>query len=264
VSETERPLLDDGEDRDTEQDESKHRHEIVKKTVAAIVIIGLIYAAFEYKDQVSAAKDQLFEACKHLGYFAVVFLFVLCVLTTSVCGPSLLWYVPGSVMFFQMYGESGGLIAGMVSSCPGVWLGSIGAFLLGRKYLKPKVQHIIDENEPLRIINEVIKKEGWQFAFMMRLNPLIPFELLNMACSMTNLSVGEYAKSCFGTMPVVMFEVYSSVAAAQMARGDGKSEFLETIVKLLVGLVLIVLMALYAKRKYDQEAAVAGAHSLTV
>ena len=43
-------------------------------------------------------------------------------------------------------------------------------------------------------------------AFVMRLNPLVPFELMNLACSMTNLSLKDYAISCLGTMPVSPLE----------------------------------------------------------
>ena len=51
-------------------------------------------------------------------------------------------------------------------------------------------------------------------------------------------------------MPVVIFEVYSSISAASMAGGGG-NEVKATIIKACVGLILIVAMAVYAMKKYE-------------
>merc|ERR1711874_150392 len=131
-------------------------------------------------------------------------------------------------MYQPNFGKA--LLMGVLACCPGIWLGCIFAFLLGKKFLKPKVQHAIDAHEPLRIINKIIENEGWPFAFLMRLNPLIPFELMNLACSMTSLSMKDYAISCLGTMPVVVFEVYSSATAAKVAEAGKHSELLASII----------------------------------
>jgi uncharacterized membrane protein YdjX (TVP38/TMEM64 family) len=250
-SNTNEPLL--GDEANQEGKKGWEKKDVATYVVAGAVVIGLIVLGVLHKDDLVAFKVQVITEARTLGYGAVAVVFFLCVLTTSVNGPSFVWEVSGGALLYEMYGSKAGLGWALLACCPGVWFGCIFAFLLGGRYLKPKVVHVIEEHEPLRIINEVIKEEGWPFAFMMRLNPLIPFEAMNLACSMTNLSLKDYAISCFGTMPVVAFEVYSAASAAAVAEKGGGSELVATIVKLSIGVVLIIGMALYAKNKYDKK-----------
>merc|ERR1712173_191723 len=111
----------------------------------------------------------------------------------------------------------------------------------------------------------VISDEGWKFAFLMRLNPLIPFEIFNYAVSMTDISFVDNAIACIGTMPIVAFEVYSAVNAASLASsaggegGEDTSEKVkEIIVKFAVSGVLIAIVMWYGKKKYDEKVVNAG------
>merc|ERR1712083_1124973 len=96
--------------------------------------------------------------------------------------------------------------------------GCISAFVIGRQFAKPFVQDLINSHEQLKTVNEIISEEGWKFAFLMRLNPIIPFEAFNYAVSMTDISFGHNAIAAIGTMPIVFFETYSAASAAEIAQ----------------------------------------------
>merc|ERR1712217_580308 len=124
------------------------------------------------------------------------------------------------------------------------------------------VKNIIAKHEILATVNEIIAEEGWKFAFLMRLNPLIPFELFNYAVAMTDISPFHNAVAALGTMPIVCFEVYSAASAASIAsaatsgskEGVG-DEIKQTLIKLAISGILIAIACAYGKLKYDAKVA---------
>jgi len=203
------------------------------------------------------------QGLKGLGYAACPIVVFLCWLLTTVSGPVFVLEVSVGPLFQQMMGMPLGAFLGMVSCGLGVWLGCITAFMLGQSFLKPKVKQIIDNHEVLRTVNEIISEEGWKFAFLMRLNPLIPFELFNYAEATTDISRCHNAIAAIGTLPIVMFEVYSAASAAEIAQSmggsdtgeDGANNILGTLIKLAISSVLIAVVCVYGKSKYDTKVA---------
>jgi len=254
------PLLDEETEEEKARKEAR-KSNIIMAVVASLIIVLVLVLFYVFKDPLThaatAATDAILDLAEAMGPAAPVLFCFLCWITTSVSGPAFIWEVSAGALFAQMYGPTYGLLVGMLSCGFGIWLGCITVFVLGQKFLKPKVQHVIDENPMLKIINMIIEEEGWQFAFVMRLNPLIPFEALNLACSVTNLSLFHHAIASIGTMPVVCFEVYTAVTASALASSedDSGSELVEALVKLGIGALLIVGMAWYAKIKYDKKKA---------
>jgi uncharacterized membrane protein YdjX (TVP38/TMEM64 family) len=122
----------------------------------------------------------------------------------------------------------------------------------------------------LGIINAIIREEGWKFAFLVRLNPLIPYQFLNLACSVTDLSFSDNAMACFGTLPIVAFQVCSAASAMDVAMSTGEHGP-RNISDYMIGvnaaaLCLILAMMFYAKRKFDSKvrAASVNGHSANV
>lgn len=247
--------------QEEEQKKKEARNKTIVKVAAGVGVLLLLVLIFVFKDALVgaavAAKDWILDLAKAMGYGAPVLFCFLCWITTAVSGPAFIWEVAAGALYAQMFDMTTAIIVGFVSVGLGVWLGCITVFVLGQKFLKPKVQHVIEENPMLKIINLIIEEEGWQFAFVMRLNPLIPFEALNLACSVTNLSLYHHAIASLGTMPVVCFEVYTAITASALAssEGDTKSEAVEAAAKLSFGILLIIVMAFYAKTKYDKKKA---------
>merc|ERR1719210_583663 len=83
---------------------------------------------------------------------------------------------------------------------------------------------------------------------------------------MTDISSYHNAIAAIGTMPIVMFEVYGAASAAELAQSVGGSNTGEdratkikgTLIKLAISGVLIAVVCVYGKRKYDAKVAERG------
>ena len=54
----------------------------------------------------------------------------------------------------------------------------------------------------LRQVDQAIREQGWKIVLLLRLSPLIPFNLLNYALGLTSIPVHQYvAATLVGTMP---------------------------------------------------------------
>jgi len=233
--------------------------------LAGALLLGaaLLYVCLFHWRAVMAWVSIAWESLKSLGYAAWPIVALLCFLMTTLAGPVFVIEVSAGALFQQLFGMPVGALLGMTSCGFGVWLGCIMAFKLGQSFLKPKVKEIIESHEVLKTVNEIISDEGWKFAFLMRLNPLIPFELFNYAVAMTDISSCHNAVAALGTMPIVMFEVYSAASAAEIAQtmggsdvgDDHASKIKDTLIKLAISGMLILVVCVYGKSKYDAKVA---------
>lgn len=124
---------------------------------------------------------------------------------------------------------------------------------------------VLKKHEFMITVNEIITEEGWKFAFLIRLNPLVPMELFNYAVALTDISPMHNAIASLGSMFIVCFEVYGAASAAAIAstaakahsgHADGENageKIKEILYKLAASAVLMGFVAMYGKRKYDDK-----------
>merc|ERR1712039_155813 len=182
-----------------------------------------------------------------LGYGACPVVCLLSCVITAVSGPVFVIEVSAGALFQSMFGMNPGAYIAMATCCLGIWLGCNTAFFLGQRYLKDHVKDVVREHKVLATVNEIIAEEGWKFAFLMRLNPLIPFELFNYAVAMTDISPIHNAIAALGTLPIVCFEVYGAASATDITasathhdeRTNSGEKIKETLIKLAISVCLI-------------------------
>jgi len=246
------------------EDLKKAKTRKIQQVVVALVVgLTLVAAGFELGmwklviDRVKCAWGEL----KGMGLAAIPVVVALCWAITTFSGPAFSIELAAGTLFQQMWPHhSKGKYIAISTCCLGIWLGCITAFALGRRYFKDMANKFIEKHETLKIVNEIIVNEGWKFAFLMRLNPLIPFELFNYAVAMTDIPAFYNAIAALGTMPIVAFEVYSGAIAAELAasatdkQGEGQSQKAEEVlIKLAISCALIVAVCVYGKSKYDAK-----------
>merc|ERR1719162_1978730 len=113
-------------------------------------------------------------------------------------------------MYAKKYGLSGAVLITIGTTVPAVWFGCLTSFTLGRFFMKAHVRELIRSHPMLETINEIIEDEGWKFAFLMCMNPVMPMELFNLAISVTDISFKHFALACLGAMHMACFEVYTA------------------------------------------------------
>jgi uncharacterized membrane protein YdjX (TVP38/TMEM64 family) len=119
-----------------------------------------------------------------------------------------------------------GLWKGFLAVSVGSTLGAALAFLVARFIARDKVEAIARGNEKLRNIDNAIGKQGAKLVFLLRLSPVIPFNLSNYFYGLTGVKFWPYVlASWIGMMPGTFLYVYIGTAgkAAVSAAAGGEA-----------------------------------------
>jgi uncharacterized membrane protein YdjX (TVP38/TMEM64 family) len=131
---------------------------------------------------------------------------------------------PGSVLTLGA-GFAFGLWKGFLAVSAGSTLGASLAFLVARFIARDKIEAIAKRNETFRKIDKAIGEEGVKLIFLLRLSPVIPFNLSNYFYGLTAVKFWPYVlASWLGMMPGTFLYVYigaaSKAAVAAAAGGE--------------------------------------------
>lgn len=219
----------------------------------AAVALSLAIFLFVHKSACMTAWIACQAFMHQLGLFASVPVALLCIVTTVCFIPVDFVLVWSGAVFATFHNAAIGTAIAVVSCCIGVYCGALIAFLLGKTVLKPRTATYIDKSHMLQTVNKIIEADGWKFAFIIRLSPLIPNEPVNYACALTSMSLGHYAVSTLGTLPKVAYEVWlAAQAAGSFHSGESGAIFsLPSMILNLVLLSIMVALCVVGKRKYE-------------
>jgi len=131
---------------------------------------------------------------------------------------------PGSVLTIGA-GFAFGLWKGFLAVSAGATLGASLAFLVAHFIARDKIEAIAQRNEKFRKIDNAIGKQGAKLIFLLRLSPVIPFNLSNYFYGLTSVKFWPYVLvSWIGMMPGTFLYVYigaaSKAAVAAAAGGE--------------------------------------------
>jgi uncharacterized membrane protein YdjX (TVP38/TMEM64 family) len=131
--------------------------------------------------------------------------------------PAAVLVVPGSVLTLGtgfLLGPGWGLLVVSIGST----LGATAAFLVGRKLGRDWVRDRIGGHERLRGVDGAIEREGLKVVLLLRLSPLIPYNALNYALSLTGVSLRDYViGSWLGMLPGTVLYVALGAGARSLA-----------------------------------------------
>jgi uncharacterized membrane protein YdjX (TVP38/TMEM64 family) len=132
---------------------------------------------------------------------------------------------PGAILTIGA-GFAFGLWKGFLAVSAGATLGASLAFLVARFIARDKVEAIAKRNEKFRKIDNAISKQGAKLVFLLRLSPVIPFNLSNYFYGLTGVKFWPYVlASWLGMMPGTFLYVYIGTAgrAAVSAAAGGEA-----------------------------------------
>ena len=161
--------------------------------------------------------------------------------------------IPGSVLTLGS-GVLFGLFWGSLYVFFAATLGATLAFWLGRNVARDWVSKKISAYPKFAAIDKAVAKEGFKIVFLTRLSPLFPFNLLNYAFGITQVSLKDYVLGSVGMIPGTILYVYigsliGSVAQIGM-RGttlDPQTQKLQWIAK-IIGFVATIAVTIYITR----------------
>jgi uncharacterized membrane protein YdjX (TVP38/TMEM64 family) len=168
--------------------------------------------------------------------------------------------IPGSLLTLAA-GAIYGPLWGLLLISPASVLGATAAFLLARGALRPWVEGRLLQDKRFQAIDSGVAAGGFKIVMLLRLSPLLPFNLVNYALGLTRISTSGYvAASAIGMLPGTFLYVYSGSIVRDLTRlGEGGPEGPFRWVVLGVGLLATAavtwLLARTARRALAEQAA---------
>jgi uncharacterized membrane protein YdjX (TVP38/TMEM64 family) len=159
---------------------------------------------------------------------------------------------PGSILTIGA-GFVFGLWKGFLVVSAGATLGASLAFLVARFIARDKIESIAKRNEKFRKIDNAIGKQGAKLIFLLRLSPVIPFNLSNYFYGLTAVKFWLYVlASWIGMMPGTFLYVYigaaSKAAVAAATGGEAVKHGWQYWTFLGVGFVATVIVTIWVTK----------------
>jgi uncharacterized membrane protein YdjX (TVP38/TMEM64 family) len=124
-------------------------------------------------------------------------------------------------------------------------IGASLAFLIARHVARDKVRLLLAKRRNLAAIDKAVAEDGWKIVVLLRLSPLIPFNLQNYLFGVTAIPFRHFvAATFFGIAPGTALYVYLGVLGNQTGSAD-----LEKGAFLAFGLVATIVVAVLVARK---------------
>lgn len=169
--------------------------------------------------------------------------------------------VPASVLTLGG-GYLFGLPVGFAADSIGAAIGATAAFLVGRTIGRSYVLSKLKDYPQFQAVAIAIQKSGFKIVFLLRLVPLLPFNMLNYLLSVTPVSVGEYMlASWLGMMPITLVLVYVGTTLKDLSDvthgwdGSSKMRWAFVVFGLVVSAILMVCVTRVAKKALEKALA---------
>ena len=146
---------------------------------------------------------------------AVTFIFIYALSVVALV-PATMLTVAGGAVF--------GLLLGATYSFIGGAIGSTCAFLLGRHGARRLVERRLADMPQFAAIDRAVAAQGWWIVFLLRLSPVMPFNVLNYALGLTTISAWDFALASVGSIPSELLGAYAGVLGGEALALAGEAE----------------------------------------
>ncbi len=218
-----------------------------------IIVFGIaLAAAATYFLPLAEWVTRLAQGARETGTLGVVIFFAAYVVSTVA-------FLPGSILTLAA-GFAYGPVWALAIVSPASVAGATCAFLLGRTLLRDWAAQKVGGSARARAIEAAVEREGFKLVLLLRLSPIVPFNLLNYVLSLTSVRPGTYVLASFvGMLPGTVLYVYLgslAPAAAELssaAQGGGAARTTLYVVGLLATVAVVVIGTKAARRALDAQ-----------
>ncbi len=193
---------------------------------------------------------------RHLG-LAGAFVFI------GVYALAAVLFLPGAI-FTIAAGLVYGIVGGTAVALVGATLGAALAFLVGRYLLRKRIENSFKKNKKFAAIDQAIGKQGWKIVGLLRLSPLIPFNVSNYFYGVTSIGFWPYLLATFiGIIPGTLLYAYLGAIGQAGLGGGGKKghsplEWTFLGIGLLATIGVTVYVSRLAKKALQEKGAAKG------
>jgi len=146
---------------------------------------------------------------------------------------------PAFVLTFAA-GAVFGLWRGTLLVYIGAVLGASAVYALAAPLARSRLLRWLDRDPRVAATRRAVVKDSAWIMFLLRLSPLVPYNLLNYALSLSGVSYRDYLLASVGMIPaIIMYVYYGKVAGdvTRLAAGVEPPRGTEYYLMLIVGLI---------------------------
>ena len=183
-----------------------------KKFCSLIIIASLVWLIVEYtlyqNVHISSFTWDFLEWLGHYGDIAVLcYVVMMSVLTLLFVPPSIFVFASGFI-FRNLYGSSWcGIVIAWIASFIGTMIGGSLGFWRARFLSRDLVQILLRRYPILRAVDVAIVKNSLRVMMLMRLNPLLPFGVMNYIFGISGVDLPTFILAMPAVLPWYLFLV---------------------------------------------------------
>jgi uncharacterized membrane protein YdjX (TVP38/TMEM64 family) len=218
--------------------------QLVWKGVAALAAVGALVAAWWLLPLASWIDTFRLWVAEQGIWGHVIFAMVYAVATVALAPGALLTLAAGVAFGLQ----------GFPTVVIGATIGAALAFLVGRYFARGWVERQIEKSRIFQAIDKAVEEDGWKIVGLMRLSPLVPFNLQNYFFGVTKVGFWPYViTTFFGIMPGALLYVWIGSLGARAGMSSGGEASLYKNIAYGVGLAATALVTIIVSRKARQK-----------
>jgi uncharacterized membrane protein YdjX (TVP38/TMEM64 family) len=148
-----------------------------------------------------------------------------------------------------------GIGRGSVIVFIGASLGASAVYVLGLPMSRSRLMARMTRDRRVAAVRDAVRGEGAWVMFLLRLSPLVPFNILNYALALSGVRYVDFAIALLGMIPaIVMYTYYGKVVGDVAALAAGVSpprgpEYYALLVLGLIGIILSTTLITRAARR---------------
>ena len=220
------------------------RKSAVGRLVALVVIVIALFLAMKFLP----VQQWLRNFNDWVGQMGVAGIFIF----IAVYAVATVLLAPGAILTIGA-GFAFGLWKGFLAVSGGATLGAALAFLVARFVARDKIEAMAQRNEKFRRIDSAIGKQGAKLIFLLRLSPVIPFNLSNYFYGLTGVRFWPYVlASWIGMMPGTFLYVYigtaGKAAVSAAAGGEAMKHGWQYWTFLSIGLLATIIVTIWVTK----------------
>ena len=202
----------------------------------ALVAVGAAWFLFPLREWLEACERWI----AGLGIWGVALFALVYILATVSLAPE--W--PLTIAAGLLYGVWGFAITVVTAT-----IAASLAFLIARYLARAKVRSLLEQRRLFSAIDSALADEGWKIVALLRLSPLVPFNLQNYLFGVTAISFRHFVAATFaGIIPGTVLYVYLG-ALGKVAGSSGASDGMLKWAFFAAGLLATVVVVLLVTRK---------------
>jgi uncharacterized membrane protein YdjX (TVP38/TMEM64 family) len=133
-------------------------------------------------------------------------------------------------------------------------LASTLAFLAARHLARDRIRGFLARRRKYRAVDRAVAKEGWQVVVLLRLSPIVPFNLQNYALGVTAIPFWQYlGATLVGIVPGLVIYIYFGMFGKGVAKGVGPVDWALFGAGALATVALGVLVTRKTKAKFAEN-----------